>query len=51
MAPLACDLILLLKSTNQDIETNLEDLAEEYKSGTFVLDDEEGEAGVGDGET
>ena len=48
MAPLANDLILLLKSTNQEVEPNLEDLAEEFKSGTFVLDDEEGEGGQGE---
>ena len=52
MAPLAADLIDLLKSTNQDIEPNLEDLAEEFKSGTMILDDAEGGdvEGEGDGE-
>lgn len=50
MAPLANDLILLLKSTNQEIEPNLEDLAEEFKSGTMVLDDAEAEGEAGDGE-
>ena len=49
MAPLSGDLIKLLKSTGQEVEPNLEDLYEEYKSGSFVMDDE-GEAGLDDGE-
>ena len=50
MAPLAADLIDLLKSTNQEIEPNLEDLAEEFKSGTMILDDVEGGDIEGDGD-
>ena len=46
MAPLAGDLISLLKSTNQRVEPNLESLADEFNSGAFVFDceDEEGDA-------
>lgn len=52
MAPLSGDLIKLLRSTNQVVEPNLEDLAEEYSSGSFVMDmeDADTEAVVGDSE-
>ena len=49
MAPLAGDLIALLKSTNQKIEPNLEALADEFNSGSFVFDCEEDEDGGGGG--
>lgn len=48
MAPLSADLIRLLQSTNQPVEPNLEDLAEEFKSGSFIMEDEEEAAGEGE---
>ena len=52
MAPLSGDLIKLLRSTDQVVEPNLEDLAEEFASGSFVMDmeDVEAEGGVGNSE-
>jgi superfamily II DNA/RNA helicase len=55
MAPLARDLIALLKSTGQAIEPNLEALASEFLSGKFVFDTEDEHSGgpgmgMGDGD-
>lgn len=52
MAPLSGDLIKLLRSSDQVVEPNLEDLAEEYSSGSFVMDmeDVDAEGGVGNSE-
>ena len=40
MAPLANDLISLLRSTNQTVEPNLLNLADEFTSGNFVWDED-----------
>ena len=40
MAPLANDLISLLRSTNQTVEPNLLGLADEFSSGNFVWDED-----------
>ena len=41
MAPMVGDLIDLLKSCDQPVEPNLDELAAEYLAGTLALSDEE----------